>query len=67
MSDKYEQVIEGQWFTPIKRKFKEQCCDCGLVHTVDFRVHKGEIQFRVSRDERATAAVRRGFKFERDK
>lgn len=67
MSKSYHQIIDGEWFTPSKRGFKEQCCDCGLVHKVDFRVVDNQIQFRCSRDERSTAAVRRAFKFEKDK
>ena len=37
------------------------CCDCGLVHTIEFRVtDDGEaVQFRVRRNNRSTAQLRR--------
>jgi hypothetical protein len=40
------------------------CCDCGLVHDMQFRlvpsINGGRhIHFRVRRNERSTAAVRR--------
>lgn len=60
---RYEQIHDGEWFTPKRKGFREQCCDCGLVHIVDYRIVNGQIQFRSRRDARATAAVRRKFKF----
>jgi len=63
----YYHVSDGEWITVPKRGYKEQCCDCGLVHKLNFRVNaKGAIEIQTSRDERATAAVRRAFKFEKD-
>lgn len=47
------------WVSPVRRGYKFRCCDCDLVHRMDFRVRGGVIQFRVERDERATAACRR--------
>lgn len=38
---------------------KAACCDCGLVHRMDFRIHKGRAQFRAWRDNRTTANYRR--------
>lgn len=35
------------------------CCDCGLVHRINFRVQNGKVQFQAFRDNRATAAKRR--------
>jgi len=58
MSTYYEPEA-GEWVQPIRRGYKMRCCDCGLVHKFDFRIHKGHIQFRVFRDERSTAASRR--------
>ena len=63
----YYHITSGEWITVPRRDFKEQCCDCGLVHKLNFRISaKGEIEIQTSRDERATSAVRRGFKFEKD-
>lgn len=56
------------WTTPAV-KYKLACCDCGLVHDVEFTVRlkggkrldrrKGQIKFRLKRNGRATAAMRR--------
>lgn len=56
---KYRQQVDGEWVQPIRRGYKMACCDCGLVHKVDFRVVDRKIQFRAFRDNRATAQVRR--------
>lgn len=47
------------WIQPIRRGYKMACCDCGLVHKIDFRVKNGRVQLRAARDNRATAAKRR--------
>lgn len=60
---KYDQLVDGEWMTPVRKGFKEQCCGCGLVHIVDYRLVDGKIQFRATVDNRATAAARRKFKF----
>jgi hypothetical protein len=62
----YRQVYDGEWISVPKRGFKEQCCSCGLVHKTDFRVVDGVVQFRCVVDNRATAAVRRIFKFSKE-
>ena len=67
MSKGYYHVGNGEWITVPRRGFKEQCCDCGLVHKLNFKVNaKGQIEIQTTRDERATSAVRRTFKFEKD-
>lgn len=55
----YDQPEAGEWVQPITEGYKLACCDCGLVHKLDFRVHKRRIQFRAYRDNRATAMIRR--------
>jgi len=47
------------WVTPVRKGYKFMCCDCQLVHSIDFRIKDGRIQFRVERDNRATANARR--------
>ena len=37
---KYHQVIDGEWIFPTMSKHKRGCCDCGLVHEVDYRLVK---------------------------
>lgn len=59
---KYYQVKDGEWIQPRRKNYKDCCCSCGLVHDVDFRIHKGKIQFRSFINNRATAQVRRHLK-----
>jgi hypothetical protein len=56
---KYKKEIAGRWISPIRKGYKMMCCDCGLVHSIDFRVVGNKIQFRVFRDNRATGQARR--------
>jgi hypothetical protein len=60
----YDKPEAGEWVQPTRRGFKLACCDCGLVHTMNFRLvkygdNKHKIRFQVFRNERATAMVRR--------
>ena len=61
---KYRQLQDGELERPVMRGYRMRCCDCGLVHVVDFFVvHEGKrhhVEFRAHRDSRATAAARRG-------
>ena len=59
---KYEEPKEGEWVQPVRKGYKLCCCDCGLVHSLDFRVKNGKIQFRAFRDNRATGQIRRWLK-----
>lgn len=60
---RYKKPKAGEWVRPIKRGYKMACCDCGLVHKMEFaHIPYGsgrKVIFRVWRDERATAAIRR--------
>lgn len=59
---KYNEVEDREWVQPIRNGYKMMCCDCGLVHKLDFRIVgkiKRFIQFRASRDNRATGQFRR--------
>ena len=58
---RYPHLEDGEWIRPRKKYFREMCCDCHLVHKLEFRIVDGKIEFRAFRDERATAAARRGF------
>lgn len=61
---KYRQDTEDKWIRPVMHGYKMACCDCGLVHRLNFRVipwgrgHKIELQ--AFRSNRSTAGVRRG-------
>jgi hypothetical protein len=60
---KYYAVKNGEWIAPVKRGYKMACCDCGLVHKINFEhIPYGngrKIIFRAFRDNRATAGMRR--------
>ena len=67
MPDEWETPAPGEWVTPVRTGYLMKCCDCGLVHRIDFRVikptkRKGHAtiqsakyitQFRVFREESA--------------
>lgn len=63
---RYGLIEDGtEWVSPRHRGFRLQCCDCGLVHVWRFRIvdvpgGRPVIEFQLRRDNRATAAVRRG-------
>ena len=55
---RYHQQADGEWVQPVAG-YKMACCDCGLIHRMEFRVRQGHVQFRAWRDNRATSARRR--------
>jgi hypothetical protein len=59
MTIRYHQLQDGEWMRPTRRGFRDACCDCGLVHRMEFRIVEGTIEFRSTRDNKATAAMRR--------
>lgn len=34
------QVEDGEWVQPIRRGYLMQCCDCGVIHKINFRLQK---------------------------
>lgn len=62
----YEQPKANEWVRPVRNGYRMACCDCGLVHQMDFRAipyGKGrKVIFRVRRDNRSTAMMRRHMK-----
>lgn len=63
----YYQITDGEWIRVPKRGFKEQCCDCGLVHRLNFRiVDGGKIEVQTFRDPRATNGARKHFKYTKE-
>lgn len=59
-------VEDDEWIEITWRKQREMCCDCHLVHDVDYRMKGNRLQFRANVNRRATSAARRGFRFETD-
>lgn len=62
MSKRFTQVKSGEWVQPIDRGYKMACCDCGLVHRMNFRIYEGKIQFQAFRDKASTGQIRRHMK-----
>lgn len=56
---KFEKPESGEWVQPVRKAYKQACCDCGLVHSVHFRVQNGRAQFKVYRDEKLTRKLRK--------
>ena len=68
---KYRVELEGRngwsrWVKPKKKGYRMMCCDCGLVHEMDFEYKQDGrgvfIFFRARRHVRATAAAHRARK-----
>lgn len=55
----YKKPAPDEWVLPVEAGYHMECCDCGLVHVVDFRVVEGRAQVRMRRNNRATATKRR--------
>ena len=61
---KFRQEIEGDdgwtdWIHPLGG-YKISCCDCGLVHDLEFRLDDNHrLNFRARRNPRSTGQVRR--------
>lgn len=59
MSKLYPSVKSNEWVQPKRKGYKMACCDCGLVHEIDFRIYQGRVQIRARRNNRSTAQLRR--------
>lgn len=59
----YPVAQHNEWIRPIRKGYRMRCCDCGLVHELDFAIIRHgsgrKVIFRARRNERATAAIRR--------
>lgn len=56
----YRQAHMGEWVTADENNLMMfGCCDCRLIHVVEFRRRGGRFQIRAWRNNRATAAARR--------
>ena len=38
-----------RWVQPVVKNYLMSCCDCGLVHRMEFRIHRGHVQFKAQR------------------
>lgn len=56
----YTDEVAGRWILPVRRGYLMRCCDCALVHRMNFRVSDdGRPEFQVFLEPRRTAAARR--------
>lgn len=52
------------WEKPVHEGYRLACCGCGLVHNVDFRIRQRMVELKFQINRRATAAMRRGRRFQ---
>ncbi len=66
------QIRDGESYWASMPEDYERCCDCGLTHKIRFQIYEkngidrikgARLKVTVWRDERATSATRRAFKF----
>lgn len=50
---------DGEWIKPIHDGFHFQCCDCALVHEMNFKVVNGDVMFMAVRLPKETARARK--------
>jgi hypothetical protein len=55
-------IRNGKW-KRVRLDGFEGCCDCGLIHRVQFRTRNGKLMTRVFRAKRLTAEARKRFKY----
>lgn len=55
---RYKTVQSGEWVSPRRKGYYMKCCDCGLVHRMNFRLVKygsgKKIQFQAFRLDKRT-------------
>jgi len=56
---RYAKVKAGSVVKPIMRGYRMACCDCGLVHKINFYIQDGELYFRAWRLVGETKKLRR--------
>jgi hypothetical protein len=55
----YGKVKDGEWIAPKMRGYHLACCDCGLVHKLDFLIQDGVVVFRAYRRKQRTKLLRK--------
>jgi hypothetical protein len=54
----YHQIIEGKWYAVQHDIDLQECCECGLVHRVYWKIEKGRIYWSAKVDGRLTKKAR---------
>lgn len=67
-------VEEGRWYalnpstkTEAGEPWTEECCDCGLVHRINYKIENGRIWVQYALDSKLTRLARRRRKGDHDK
>ena len=61
----FEEPKEGEWVQPIRRGYLLACCDCGLVHRLNFKLVKyaggrrRKVRFQAFRENGETKQLRK--------
>lgn len=59
--NEFTQLYDNEWFQ-IKdiRDFKLECCDCGLVHDIEWRITRSKkLLMKVAQNKKATIKARK--------
>jgi len=63
MGRRYTYSPSNVWEWTRQRNFRFACCDCGLVHVLDFKIEHtpffAKLFMKARRDNRATGQIRR--------
>ena len=54
MEDKYIQIVDGEWIEIPFKGFSMECCNCSLVHTLNFKVEDGRLFIKSKQDKKST-------------
>lgn len=52
------QLWDGAWYK-LDDSYWHECCDCGLVHSVSFKLENGSLFYQWKTDKRQTALARK--------
>jgi hypothetical protein len=60
----FDRLMDNEWHIPRRKNYGMQCCDCGLIHRVDFRLvtrpnGTKSVAVRARRDDKATKLARK--------
>jgi hypothetical protein len=61
--DMHVQIWDNKWY--LEKFDMHECCDCGLVHDVEYKVENGRIFTRWKRNDTATKKVRKSLNAKR--
>lgn len=60
---RYKQMYDGDRVRPVMKGYRMRCCQCDLIHILDFFVIRWgrgyKVEFVARQDKRATAGIRR--------